>query len=155
SLAARREYDVDWIVHAAGHDGLDGGAVRPTAENMRGFGDERPMPLPLVGLLGKRALAPVNPPVRAEIWAVNVVGAVGQRLSLEPLAAPIDAASSGGIGQLPNARRRADIERAGVPHRPFGKTHLICKRDGFAKDGGLIRGIEPNHAMRLGRELLR
>ena len=94
-----------------------------------GVRDERLPAGPLVGLLGERALAPVDPAVRAEVRAVQVVGAAGQRLALEPLFALVGDAVAVGVGQLPDARRRGDVERAVEPHRAFGEHHLVGEDD--------------------------
>ena len=89
-------------------------AIGPAAEDVGRAGDERRLARPLVGLLGERPFAPVDPAVGAEIGPVQVVGAAGQRLALEPLDALVGDAVAIGVGQFPDARRRGDIERAVV-----------------------------------------
>ena len=59
------EDDVDRVVHAAGHDRLDARSIGTAAEDVRRPGDKRRLARPLVGLLGKRPLAPVDPAVGA------------------------------------------------------------------------------------------
>ena len=86
AFAAGREDDVHRVVHPAGHHRLDAGAVGPAAEDVGGLRDERRLARTLIGLLREGALAPVDPAVRAEVRAVQVVGATGQRLALEPFA---------------------------------------------------------------------
>ena len=132
AFAARREDDIDRVVHAAGHDWLDAAAVGPASEDVRRLGDERRLAGALIPLLGKRSLGPVNPAVRAEIRAVQIVRAACQGLPLEPLAALVGHAVAFGVGQLPNTGRRGDIDRAGVPHRPFREHHLV------GEDGALV-----------------
>src|SRR5208282_4328585 len=50
AFAAWREHDMYRVIHAAGQDRLDAGAVRPAAEDMGRAGDERRQAGTLVGL---------------------------------------------------------------------------------------------------------
>ena len=153
-LAAGSEDDVDRVVHAAGHDRLDAGSIRPAAEDMGRPRDERRLARPLVGLLGERPLAPVDPAVGPEIRAMQVVGAAGERLALEPLDSLVGHAVAVGIRQLPDARRRGDVERAAVPHRSFGEHHLVGE-DGLLVEFSVAVGVfQPDNPMRLLRKLL-
>ena len=63
AFAAGREDDIDRVIHAAGHDRLDAGAIGPAAEDVGCAGDEWRLARPLVGLLGEGSLAPVDPAV--------------------------------------------------------------------------------------------
>ena len=56
---------------------------------------------------------------------MQVVGAAGERLALEPLDPLVGHAVAVCVGQLPDGGRRSDVERAAVPHRPFGEHHLV------------------------------
>ncbi len=85
------------------------------------------LPGPLVGLLARRPFAPVDPAVGPQVRAVEVVGAAGQGLPLEPLV-PLSADA------VAIARRSASrcsaaetIERAIEPHRPFGNITRSAK----------------------------
>src|SRR5690242_16235601 len=78
ALAAGGEDDFDGIVHAAGHDRLDAGAVGARSEDVGGAGGEFFAVGQRVGLFGERAFAPVNPAVGAQIRSVQIVGAAGE-----------------------------------------------------------------------------
>src|SRR5207248_289258 len=53
ALAARREDDIDRIIHAAGHDRFDAAAVGPGAEDVGGAGDEWLPPHPALSPEGR------------------------------------------------------------------------------------------------------
>src|SRR5262249_60272237 len=108
-----------------GNPRFDAAAVRAAAEDVRRLGDEGRLARPLVALLGKRSLGPVNPTVWPEIWPMQIVRTSRQRLALEPLAALVGDAVAFRVSELPDAGRRGDIDRAGVPHCPFREHHLI------------------------------
>src|SRR5262249_62103302 len=101
ALAARCEDNVNRVVHAAGHHRLDAAAVRAAAEDVRRLGDEGRLARPLVALLGKRSLGPVNPTVWPEIWPLQIVRTSRRRLALEPLAALVRHAVPLRIDALP------------------------------------------------------
>ena len=63
AFAGGREGHVDRVVHAAGHDHFDRRIARPPAEDVRRARHERRLAGALVGLLGERALGPVDPAV--------------------------------------------------------------------------------------------
>ncbi len=154
ALAGRREGDVDGVVHAAGHDHFDRRIPRPPPEDVRGAGHERGLPQPLAGLLRERALGPVDPAVRTEIRPVQIVGAPGQRLALVPLLTLVGDAITVGVGQLPDARRRGDIERTVEPHRALGQHHPVGKDDARIEAAVAVLVFEAHDAMRAIGELL-
>ena len=152
-LAAGREHDVDRVVHPAGHHRLDRAVVGPRAEDVRRLGDKGRASRPLVGLFGERPLAPVDPAVGPEIGPVQVVGAAGERLALEPLLAAVGHAVAVGIGQLPDARRRRDVERAREPQRSLGKHHLVGEDGPLVEPAVAVAILEPEDPVRLVLEL--
>ena len=111
--------------------------------------DERRLAGPLIGLLREGALAPVNPAVGSEVRPVQVVGAAGQRLALEPFDTLVRDAVAVGVGQLPDARRRSDVERSGVPHRTFGEHHLVGEDRALVEPAVAIRVFQPKDPVRL------
>src|SRR4029453_4934687 len=112
TLARLCEGDVHRIVHPTGHDDIDRRVPRTPAKNVRRLGHKWRLAWSLVGLLGEGALGPVDPSVRSEVWTVQVVCAAGQGFSLPPLFALIGDAIAVGVGQLPDARRRRNVERS-------------------------------------------
>ena len=106
------------------------------------------LPGPLVGLLGERALGPVDPAVGPGVRAVQVVGAAGERLALEPFLAPVGDAVAVGVGQLPDARRRGDVERAVEPHRPLGEHHLVGEDDALVEAAVAVGVFEADDPVR-------
>ena len=130
-------------------------AVGPAAEDVRGLGDERRLAGPLVGLLGERPLAPVDPAVGAEVGAVQVVGAAGERLALEPLDALVGHAVAVGVGQLPDARRRRRRRASRRSHIvPSGNIIWSAKTVLLVEPAVAVGVLEPDDPVRLLRELL-
>ena len=82
-LARGREDDIHRVVHTAGHYALDSGAVRASAKDVTGAGDEVRLAALLIGLLGEGAFAPVEPTVAAKVRPVKIVGAAGQRFAVD------------------------------------------------------------------------
>ncbi len=141
------EGHVHGVVHAAGHDDLDFAARRAPAQNVRRAGDERRLAGPLVGLLGERALRPVDPAVGPGIRPVQIVGAPGEGLSLEPFLTPIGDAVAVGIRQLPDAGGRGDVEGAVEPHRAFGEHHAVREHDALIEAAITVAVFEADNAM--------
>ena len=56
---------------------------------------------------------------------MQVVGAAVERLALEPFLAAVGHAVVVGVGELPDARRRGDVERAVGPEDPLGEHHPV------------------------------
>ena len=111
------------------------------------------MPWPLVGLLGERALAPVDPSVGAEVRPVQIVAAVGHRLALKPFDALIGNADPFGVGEFPDARHAAHIDRTGVPEHALGEHHAIGVERSLGEMAIGIRRPEAKNAVRLVHEL--
>ena len=108
------------------------------------------LPGPLVGLLGERALRPVDPAVGPGVRAVEIVGAPGDRLPLEPFLPPIGNAVAVGIRQLPDAGRRGDVERSVEPHRPLWEHHAIGEDDALVEAAitvGVFEADDPVRAL--------
>ena len=153
-FAGGRERDVDRIVHPAGHHRLDHGVAGTPAKDVRSACHQRRLARAFVGLLGERAFGPIDPAVGTEVGPVEVVRAVGQRLSLKPLFASIGHAVSIGIRQFPDARRRRDIQGPVKPHRAFGKHHLVGEDDARVEPAIAVPVFEPDDPMRLVSQLL-
>ena len=153
-LAAGRERHVHRVVHAAGDHRLDQRLARPPAEDVRGACHQRRLARPLVRLLGKRALGPVDPPVGPQIRAVEIVGAPGQRLAGEPLFALIRHAVVVGVGELPDAGRSAHVQRPVEPHRALRQHHAVRKDDAGVEDAVAVLVLEPHDPVRAVGELL-
>ena len=85
---------------------------------------------------------------------MQVVRAAGQRLALEPLLALVGDAVAIGIGQLPDARRRRDVERSIEPHRPFRQHHLVGEDDALVETAVAVRVFQPDDSVRLVGQLL-
>ena len=118
-LPFRREDDVDGVVHAAGQHRLELARVVAGTEDVAGAGRPAGAAGKVVALLGKGPLAPIDPAVAAEVGAMEIIGTAGEGLGVKPHLARFGDAIVVGIGELPNLRRRGDIERAAVPQRPF------------------------------------
>ena len=118
-LPFRREHDVDGVVHAAGQHRLEFTRIVAGAEDVAGAGRPAGTAGEIVALLGKGPLAPVDPAIAAEVGAVEIVGTAGERLGVKPHLARFGNAVVVGISELPDLRRRGDIERAAIPQRPF------------------------------------
>ncbi len=146
-LAGRRERDVDGIVHSAREHDVDRGVAGPAAEDVRRARHERLLAGARVRLLRKRALGPVDPSVGSQVRTVEIVRAARQRLALEPLFAPIRDAVPVGIGQLPDARRRGDVQRPVEPHRPFRQHHPVGEDDAPVEPSVAVGVLEPDDAM--------
>jgi hypothetical protein len=108
-----------------------------------------------VGLLGERALRPVNPAIRTEVRPVQVVRTTGESLPFEPFLAMIRDAIAVAIGQLPDTRRRRHIERTVVPHRALGKHHPVGEHDRGVEAAVAVRVLETHYPVRpVGKLLL-
>ncbi len=153
ALAAGGEDQIDGIIHAAGHDRLDAGAVGPGAEDV---GCPRYQGLcsgPFVSLLRERSFTPVDPAVWPEIGPMQIVRTARECLALEPFDSLVGHAGALGVGQLPDARRRGHVQGSLVPHRSFGKHHLVGKHPGLVKLAIALGAFQANDAMRLLLEL--
>ena len=153
-LAGRHEIDVHGVVHAPGHDGLYQGLAGTAAEDVRGAGHKGRLARKLVLLLGERPLAPVDPSVRTEVRAVQIVRAASERLPLEPFLAPVRDSVSVGVGELPYAWRRRHVERAVEPQRAFGKHHPVGKHGPLVEPAVAVRVFKPQDPVRFFLELL-
>ena len=85
---------------------------------------------------------------------MQIVRAAGERLALVPFLAAIGDAVTIGIGQLPDARRRGDVERPVEPHRPLGQHHPVGEDDADIEAAVAVRVFEPDDSMRSVRQLL-
>ena len=154
SLTAFREHGIDGVVHAAGHHGFESAAIGPRAEQMRRASLPSGPSGKIVCLLGERALAPVDEPVRPAIRPVQIVRATRQRLAVEPRLALVRDAVAIRVGELQNLRRRGNVERAAKPHRAFGKHQPVGENCALIETPVAIAVREPHDAMRLVGELL-
>ena len=131
-LAVRREGDLDGVVHAAGHDDVEVGSVGLGAEDVGGAVVDGGAAGAGVVLLGEGSLGPVDPPVGAEVGAVDVVGAAGEGAALEPFVADVGDAVAVGVAEAPDAGWGGDIDPSGVPEAALGEHDLV------REDGGLV-----------------
>ena len=127
---------------------FDRRVARPPAEDVRRARHERRLAGTLVGLLGERALGPVDPAVGTEIGSVQIVGAAGERLRPGTIPRAVGDAVAVGVGQLPDARRRRDIQRSVEPHRAFRQHHLVGEDDARVEAAVAVRVFEPDDAVR-------
>ena len=155
ALARRVERDPDRIVHATREHRFEARAVGPCAKDVRGARDEWLAGRECVALLGERALRPVNPAVRAEVGAVQVVRAAGKRLAVVPDLALVRDAVAVGVGELPDLRRRGDVERAFVKHRALGEHHLVGEHHGLVEAPVAVGVFEAHDAVVLALVLRR
>ena len=129
--------------------------IRPAAEDVRRTGDEWRLAWAIIGLLGESPLAPVDPAVGAEIGAVQVIGATRERFTLKPLDPLIGHAIAVGIGQLPDAGGRRNVERSVVPHGSLGEHHLVGEDRPRFIAAVAVTILEPDDPVRpLGKLLL-
>ena len=154
ALAAGREDDIHGVVHARSDDSLEARAVGPHAVKVRSAADKIPSITELEALLGEPAFAPIDETIRPGVGAVEIVGAAGERLTVEPHLALVGHAVLVGVGELPDLRRGGDVERAVEPHCAFGKHHLVGKDGALVELAIAVRVHEAHDAMRLFRELL-
>ena len=153
-LAAGGKDHLDRIIHAAGHDRLDAGTVRAGAKDVRGARDQGRPARSLVSLLGEGTLAPVDPAVRAQVRAVQVVGAAGQRLAVEPDLALVRLAVVVGVRQLPDLRRGADVDRPAIPQDPLREHHLVGEHGRLVEHPGPLGVFEADDPVRRVLDLL-
>ena len=118
-LPFRREDDVNGVVHAAGQHRLELARIVAGAEDVAGAGRPAGAAREVIALLGKGPLAPIDPAIAAEVGTVEIIGTAGEGLGVKPHLARFGDAIVIGIGELPDLRRRGDIQRAAVPQRPF------------------------------------
>ena len=149
-----RECDFDRVVHAAGHDDVEVRAVGPRAIDMRRAVVELATIAQSMGLLGKRAFGPIKIAVRAEIRAVDVIGATGQRATFEPFFPLVRHAVSVRVGELPDARRPGDVNRTFIPEAALREHHLVRVFDRFVESSVAIAVFETDDAMRWVGQLL-
>ena len=147
------EHNVHRVVHPSGHHRLVPSTDRVAPKNMRRPRDPLATPERRVALLGKRPLAPVNPPVTPKVRPVQVVGTAGERFALEPLLALVGHAVAVGVRQPPDARRRGDVKRPVVPQRALGKHHPLGKHNGMIELAVTVAILQADDTMRLFREL--
>ena len=145
AFAARRKGHFDRVIHPAGHDGFDGASFGTSPKYVRRLSLEGRTAQALVGLFGKRALAPVDPAIRAE---VEIVAAVRNGLPVEPHLALFGDSVVIVVGEFPDLWRRGHIQRTVEPHRSFRKHQLVGEDRALIK-GAIVVGIhQPHDAMR-------
>ena len=142
-FALRREGDLDRVVHAAGHDDVEVRPVGTGAVDVGGLVVEGLSVAELVGLLGERALGPVDVAVRPEIRAMDVVRATGERAALEPLLAAVGHAVAVVVAEAPDARRRRRVDPAVVPQAALREHHLVGEHDRLVEDAVAVRVLQP------------
>src|SRR4030095_3685188 len=100
---------IDWVIHSAYHYGFSKSAARFPTENVRRSCHQRWLAFARVRLLRERSLAPIDPAVWTEIWTVQIVCTVGERLALEPFFTLIGDTVAIGVGKFPDAGRCRNI----------------------------------------------
>ena len=149
-----REDHIHGVVHPSGQDRLDPGIWGPPPEDMGGAGDQGRTVRPFVGLLGEGALGPVDPTVRSQVGTMEIVGATGEGLALEPLLPPVGDSVAVGIGQLPDAGRRRHVERAVEPEGALGNHHAVGERRAPVETAVSVRIFQALDAVRFLLQLL-
>ncbi len=84
---------------------------------------------------------------------MQIVGAAGQCLALEPFLTPVGAAGALGIGELPDAGRRGHVKGTIMPQRPFGKHHRVGKDHTLVESTILLGALQADNTMRFLFEL--
>src|SRR5205823_10723246 len=94
--------------------------------------------------------------VRAEIRAVDVIGATGQRATFEPFFPLVRHAVSVRVGELPDARRPGDVNRTFIPEAALREHHLVRVFDRFVESSVAIAVFDTDDARseerRVGKE---
>ena len=85
---------------------------------------------------------------------MQIIRATCQSLALEPLDAHIRDTVVVGVGQLPDAGRRGDIDGALKPHHALGQHHFIGERNALVEAPVAVAVFEPHNTMRFLFELL-
>src|SRR4051794_41704683 len=129
-FAIGHEGDVNRVIHAGGDDGLKTSAVGAAAKDVGGFGGEI-LSVYFVCLFGECAFTPIDVAVGTGIWAMQVVGATGECSAFEPFFAFVGDTIAVGIGELPDTRRRGNVERAVEEERTFGEHHVVGEHSAF------------------------
>ncbi len=126
-LAGACERDFDGVIHPAGDERLEGGAIRPAAKHVVRGRDERRLAFSCIGFTRMSSLAPVDHAVGTEVWAANSVRTTPHLLIAKPFLTTIGHAVAVCIRQLPDRRRRADVERAVEPEASLRQHHPVGK----------------------------
>src|SRR5690606_12488836 len=119
-----------------------------TTKDMRGPRRPRTTIGLFIRLLRKGPFAPIDPAVWAEVRTVQIVGAASQRLAVEPDFALFRHSIVVAVGQLPDLRRRGDVDRPLVIHHPLGKHHAIGKYTAFVEPPVTIGVAQAQNTMR-------
>ena len=143
------ESDVHWIIHPTRHHRLHQGVAGTAPEDVGCARNPGRLAGTFISLFSKRAFAPVNPSVQAEIRTVQIVGASSEGFPLKPFLALVRDAVSIGISKFPDARRCGYIERSIEPHRAFGKHHFVGEHDTLVKPAVPVRVFQPHDSVRL------
>ena len=118
------------------------------SKNVRGTGNERIAARSLNRLFFECPLAPVEPAIGSQVGPVHVVAAMMQGLAVMPYFSLVSLAIPIRVGQLPDVRWCADVERPVVPQRSFRKHHPVGKHDALVKPSISIRVFQPHNAVR-------
>src|SRR5437763_4399688 len=110
-FARARKRDAHRIIHPSCEYRFHSSVVRPRPEDVGCSSNERSSALPLVFLLGESSFAPIDPPLWAQVRTMKIIRAARQGLAIVPFTAQIDNPIAIGIRELPNARRRRNIQR--------------------------------------------
>ena len=85
---------------------------------------------------------------------MQIVGAAGECLAVEPHLALVGHAVAVGVGELPDLRRGGDVERAVEPERALGEHHFVGKDGALVELAVAVRVHEADDAVRFVGELL-
>jgi hypothetical protein len=127
ALTGKRNFDR--VVHASGHDCFDGAACPWSSENVRSLGLQYVSIPRLMLLLSKRPLAPVDPSVDAQVRTMEVVGAVGERLSVKPDRTAFAQSIPIEIVEAPYLWRHRYQDAVAKAKHSFRESELFCCYD--------------------------
>ena len=147
-VAAAGEIDFDRVVTAAERVPGDIAAIwlaAPDAAGERGI--DRCAVL-LLHIVAFAAVAPVKAAVRMQKRAVDVSSIPGVVEAGDDLLALVGHAVVVGIRELPNRRRRGDVEAAVQPARALREGHLVGKEGALVESAILVGVFEHEDAVR-------
>lgn len=134
------EGEFDGIIHAAGEDAFQAGAVGFGAEDVGGaIADGATAAIDEVET-GEGALGPIEEAVGAEVGAMDIIGAAGEHFTAVPFLASIGFTVAIGVGEFPDGRWTGDIDGAVMPEASLGE-HDVVGEDGGAVEAAIAVGI--------------
>lgn len=154
AFAVGEERNLDGVVHTSGEDGFDGTALWTSAENVRGARGESGTVGNFVSLFGEGSLGPVDPSVGTFVGAVEVIGASGKGLGVEPDFSRVRDTVVVRVGELPDHGRGGDIDARTGPENAFREHELIGEDGTPIVDAVVVVVYQAKNAVGLLGELL-